>query len=265
MKASSNVVELHRMSGSPNDATSNDALLTVRFTNDGTYLAAVSSGGPIHFFGDKSFAVSPCGLAETSTTTTCMRFSPTAELGAVCLSSGSVQLWDVSNAKNQQATWKAEAREEGNETLVAEFSTDGKKVVSGGKDTKIRLYDVQEGGARLEPVSLFEQGLDCHGQPTLGHSNRIFALKFLTPHTFLSAGWETSMLLFDTRAGTVAQRSFEGPSVSGDGIDFIDNTVVAASYRTKNQLQVFDISSGREMTHADLSMMAMSVRGSARH
>ena len=219
------------------------AVLSMALAPDEQWIAAVTVSGPVHFFGDNHKAIfNPVGLGDDTVGTTCLRFSPIMDEGRytmlATLSSGRVSQFKVKvNAEYVTMNSFVEAD---NEVMVGEYATDGLSFATGGSDKVVRLYD-----SRTMQMSLaFTEGIDHHGQSTLAHHNRIFAIKFLSPNTFISAGWESSMLLFDSRASTNAQRSFAGPRVSGDSLSLLGSfTVGAASDRTENQLQLFDLRS----------------------
>lgn len=55
-----------------------------------------------------------------------------------------------------------------------------------------------------------------------GHSNRIFCVKFIDDNTLISGGWDSVIYQWDTRVGK-SVKSFYGPHVAGDSIDFANN------------------------------------------
>ena len=55
-----------------------------------------------------------------------------------------------------------------------------------------------------------------------GHSNRIFSVKFIDDNILLSGGWDSVIHQWDLRAGK-SVKSFYGPHVAGDSIDFMNN------------------------------------------
>lgn len=64
--------------------------------------------------------------------------------------------------------------------------------------------------------------LGCAEWNYRGHSNRVFSVKFIDDHTVLSGGWDSVIHLWDVRQGK-SVKSFFGPHVAGDSIDFQNN------------------------------------------
>lgn len=55
---------------------------------------------------------------------------------------------------------------------------------------------------------------------TLGHANRVFAIKFLPePNLFISGGWDGNILFWDLRERK-AYASIHGPNLTGDALDY---------------------------------------------
>ena len=63
----------------------------------------------------------------------------------------------------------------------------------------------------------------------MGHSNRIFAVKFMNENTLLSGGWDNNVLIWDLTTRN-AVRCLFGPHIAGDALDVIGNIVVTGSY-----------------------------------
>lgn len=267
--ASAGIVNLHKHVGGKNLSAS-DSVMGCQYTHDGDWATAATAAGPVNFFhttdAKRTAVFNPLGLAEETIALSSFRMGIserrqdikgaeyTSYLCVTMASTGVVQVFDV--VPNRVGKQLAQATEAGNEGLIATFSKDDKYVATGGSDKIIRLY-ATEG---LELIQEFTQGIDHHGQDTLGHPNRIYAIKWIDEFTFLSAGWESSVLLFDTR-GKHAVRSFPGPRVSGDGIDFVHNAVIVASERTEEQLQMFDFGSGKQIGKSiTLNTMLYAVR-----
>lgn len=67
-----------------------------------------------------------------------------------------------------------------------------------------------------------------------GHSNRIFAVKFLRndPNMMISGGWDSNVHMWDLREGKSVM-GFHGPNISGDSLDIHDGKILTGSYRNK--------------------------------
>ena len=68
-----------------------------------------------------------------------------------------------------------------------------------------------------------------------GHNNRIFSIKFIPddPNLLLTGGWDTNVHLWDIREKKSC-RSFIGPKICGDSIDFKNNKILTGANRAKN-------------------------------
>jgi COMPASS component SWD3 len=73
-----------------------------------------------------------------------------------------------------------------------------------------------------------------------GHSNRIFSIKFIDENTMVSGAWDSVIHVWDIRQAK-SVKSFFGPHVAGDSLDFQDNTLLIGCYAAKNQLQFWDM------------------------
>jgi WD40 repeat protein len=73
----------------------------------------------------------------------------------------------------------------------------GTQLATGSSDTTIRLYDAETG----TPTALFGTMGTEMTSPDLGHSSTVACIEFHNrqPHMLLSAGWDSSFKLWDTR------------------------------------------------------------------
>lgn len=73
-----------------------------------------------------------------------------------------------------------------------------------------------------------------------GHSNRVFSVKFIDENTIVSGGWDSVIHVWDIR-NSKSVKSFYGPHIAGDSLDFHNNTILTGCYASKNQIQLWDI------------------------
>ena len=67
------------------------------------------------------------------------------------------------------------------------------------------------------------------------------------PNLFISGGWDDTIQIYDIRTnGHVGK--IMGPHICGDGLDIYANTIAAASYRSEDPLQLFDLRCLEELT-----------------
>lgn len=117
-------------------------------------------------------------------------------------------------------------KEEGNSIFCIDYNYDGSKLVTGGKDTKIRLYD---DGAK-DIIQTFQDRSENH----LSHFNRIFCVKFdpSDERLIYSGGWDEMINVNDTRErGPVSQ--IIGPYLSADTLDIHNYNLLVGNYNTK--------------------------------
>jgi COMPASS component SWD3 len=139
----------------------------------------------------------------------------------------------------------ASVKEEENQILAMDYSSDVLKVCTAGKDCNIRLYD--DISKRL--VRTYEKG----NWFSPGHSNRVFSVKFKpdNPNMLITGGWDGAVFLWDIRESKNVA-AFCGPNVSGDTIDCRDNTILIGSHRSKDPLELWDFKTCKKICTVDV-------------
>ncbi|KRX03530.1 WD40-repeat-containing domain [Pseudocohnilembus persalinus] len=112
-----------------------------------------------------------------------------------------------------------------------DFNSSGKVFASGGYEQEVIIYDFET----KQKINLKESQIPKH-------SNRIFNTLFLpdNDNLLMSAGWDNNILFWDLRVGTTVNYIY-GPEICGDSLDYKNNKILAGSFRSKNQLEVFDM------------------------
>ena len=167
---------------------------------------------------------------------TCLRWRPTTASSAtknVLLAAnadGTVQHWHVTSRKCLHTI-----SEEGNQVYALDYRADATMFATAGKDYAVRVYDE----ATKSVTAKLAQG--WAGAPSAGHSNRVFAVKFVPdePQLLLSAGWDNTVQIWDLRTSQPCA-SIYGPHVCGDSIDVSGHEVLTGSWRQNKQLQIWD-------------------------
>ena len=211
---------------------------SIQFDTDTKYLAAGITDGSIEiynlFTGELSYALNrdekneelmPTFL-EIKYPVTCLRWRPGRGLGkkqSVLVNAspdGSLRHWHATSGKLLHSS-----TETGNGIYCLDYSAEGNKLVTGGSDTKIRLYDDEA----HDLVTTFSES----SEKLVSHFNRVFSVKFdpSDDHLIYSGGWDKVVNVNDTRVKTpVAQ--IEGPYLSADTIDVINTNLLVGNYRT---------------------------------
>lgn len=118
-----------------------------------------------------------------------------------------------------------------------DVSPDREKLVSGGMDHCVRIYDIHE----------LKEEVIYHGEDIkhTEHFNRIFSVKIdpSNSNIIYSGGWDKEIITHDVREKH-SVGNFMGPYIAGDTIDVYGYTLLAGSYRTENPIEVYDIRTG---------------------
>jgi WD40 repeat protein len=147
--------------------------------------------------------------------------------------------------------------EKDNQIYALDYSADGDFFATAGRDCKIRVYE--EGTKTMAGV--LSSGLT---QKTTGHSNRVYSLKFKKDefNVLVSGGWDNTVLIWDTRAGH-SVRSIYGPHICGDGLDIFGNTILTASWRPSEALQMWDFGTGKLINNISFHRGGLSGAGAS--
>jgi WD40 repeat protein len=130
--------------------------------------------------------------------------------------------------------------EPGNSINSFELSPSGLKFATVGSDAVVRYYDLTTRKVVHELASkIYTQGT------VTGHASHVFVAAFVDENVVASSGWDDSVLLWDVREGQMV-RSIFGPHICGEALCCVDHgkTLIAGSWRDKDQLQFLDVGSG---------------------
>jgi WD40 repeat protein len=153
-------------------------------------------------------------------------------------SSGYVNVWHFTSQKCLSSV------REDRQTLAVAYSPDYKQYASAGSDRSILLYDAPTN----KLMSTMEPSRDTSVMD--GHMSRVYALKFHPSDTkiLLSGGWDDTVQFWDTRQRH-SIRKIVGPHICGDALDIEPFTlnVLTGSWRTENQVEIWDFGSGKSL------------------
>jgi COMPASS component SWD3 len=233
------LIPLYTVSDNPSE------VFAVRFSPDGKLLAAGCGDGTVRVYNASNGRLAyelKNGKGKEAMPVTGIRFRPlgaskTKNVLLAVNADGSVNHWHVTSGKCLHTI-----KDEQNQLYCVDYRPDGAVFATAGKDYTVRVYDE----ATKTLMSEMKSGA---GRVTPGHSNRVFSLKFRPedPSIIISGGWDNTVQVWDTRVEH-AVRSLYGPHVCGDAVDIEGDTIVTGSWRTKNQLELWDFRSGERIT-----------------
>jgi WD40 repeat protein len=209
-------------------ATKADIFAT-RVAPDGSLVACGLSNGQLalHSFttGRLSYTLeqSPEHFAVTS-----VRFNARSPKTLIAASAdGIIREWFTRNAT---VNWSV--TEAPNQVFSLDISPHSDIFATAGLDKAIRVYDY--------PTRTIRQILS--GEEGFGHTNRIFSLLFhpTDANLLFSAGWDDSIQTWDLRMGGPVHAMF-GAHVCSDTLDIHGNWLASGSWRTKDQVQLWDL------------------------
>lgn len=212
-----------------------------KFSPDGALLAAGCGDGAVRVFDAETGRLNyNLNIAAHAMPTTALCFRPVTETSRTrnvliaANADGSVQHWHITSGRCLH-----EINDPENPLFTVNYSANGKKFATAGKDFAVRVYDE----ATKTLVSKMEGGYHAI---TKGHSNRVFSLKFdeKDDNILVSGGWDNTVQIWDLRVER-SVRSFYGPHICGDAVDVYDGTILTGSYRNNNQLQTWDLGTGK--------------------
>jgi WD40 repeat protein len=210
------------------------AFFCIDSSNDNNFIAAGQNDGTLSLWSPKTGRLSYNLLQNTHKhPVTCCRFHPQDHRVLLAVASdGSIKEWST---RTSQETWHLESAS--NALLSVSYSRDGTKFATGGRDCHVRVYDNTQ-KQLVNDLSRNEFDLET----MRGHCNRVQSLCFHPTDAtmLLSAGWDNTVQIWDLRAG-VSVRALLGVHVLGDTIDVSDQYLVTGSWRTENQIQVWDL------------------------
>jgi len=221
----------------------------VQASEDSSFIAVGLSNGMISLrspvTGRLSYSLQQ---SENRYPTTSIRFNSNDPKMFLAVSAdGFIKEWTT---KNPQVVWKYQ--EPDNQLFCLDFNQQSDKFATGGKDTKVRLYDYQSKKLITE-YSRNEFDLET----TRGHCNRVFSIKFNPNDTnvMYSGGWDDTVQVWDLRSSS-STRAIFGPHICGDSIDIFNNTLLTCSWRTSDQIQLWDIRNYSLLRTMKWSLMA---------
>ena len=220
----------------------NDGVFSVQYNHDGSHLAVgfgdlgVELIDPADATMIKELSKHRYGALGARS----VRYNPQQKTKIlVGTTEGVVTLFDTETGASKQLTV-----ETNNEINCLDYCADATKFVTAGKDMDIRIYDARS-ARRLSIIPGYNTPNTV--EDTGGHAQRIFALRFFpgSNNEFITAGWDNNLKVWDLRDPNGVRRNVSGPHLCGDGLDIKGSQILTASWRSKDCLQTWDLSSGK--------------------
>jgi len=171
----------------------------------------------------------------------CLRFNPIEK--GILLGAGSEGM--VVSCKLEDQSCTDFIRERGNEINTIDFSVDGMRFATAGRDLSIRIYDTTT-GQLVREYEGYNPETAALERDMQGHGKRIFALKYHPEYEdiFVTGGWDNCLKVWDSRSRDGVKRTIGGPHICGDGLDIQGYNILTASWISTNALQLWDYSAG---------------------
>lgn len=142
---------------------------------------------------------------------------------------GTIKFWHTTSGKLIHTYY-----EEKNGVYCIDYNNDGTRLVSGGTDTKVRVYD----DATKDVIHVF----DKENKDWLPHFNRVFSVKFdpYDDRLIYSGGWDGMININDTREkGPVSH--IVGTYISADTLDVHNTDLLVGNYNSKDPIEIYDL------------------------
>ena len=215
-------------------------IFAIKFSKDQKLIGAALGNGCIGLYSGATGRLSySLPQSENSFPTTCIRFHPTNPNTLYAISAeGVISQW---NTYKPQKLWSFQ--EENNQLFALDISANGNTFATAGLDKIIRVYSSVTNEEILQLSSSSYSSINDDSTQR-GHSNRIFSLKFNPDNdkVLYSSGWDDTIQVWDIRTKSSIY-TFFGSHVCSDTLDISGNILVSGSWRTNNQIQLWDIRS----------------------
>lgn len=217
----------------------NSEVFAVRWSADDALLAASMGDGSIRLFSATNGSLIRqlnCRVSGENMPVTGIRWRPLVSVSKTkhillsVTSDGGIIHWHATSGKELHKQILP-----GTQCLACDFSKEGTMYAVGCQDMFIRIFDEATKAQTYE----LSQGIG----ERIGHSNRIFSVKWVSDNLIASAGWDNNILLWDLRSQSVV-RSIFGPHVCGDALDVRGDMLVSGSFSSVDQLEFWNVLSG---------------------
>ena len=209
--------------------------LSVRWNNDDTILAASCSNGLIRIYSCPSFellkTLSHRRVTLMPITSLCWYpgLNHTKDVLLSSASDGWVMLWQATMGMLMRSI-----QIPGKSASVSELSPSGTLFAINSSDFSILIYNTNS--------FVHEGTLEPGKGNKLGHSNRIFSLKWIDNTTLVSGGWDYTIIIWDVPNQTTINYLY-GMQVFGQALDTRHNLMLVGAHSREYQMKIYNLES----------------------
>lgn len=208
-------------------------LFSVRWSLDGLMIAVGAADGTVMVYSSQGehLGTLPC-YGTLPYPVTCVRWRPILAktknvlIGGTC--EGSLYHYHVTSKKIIHFSQNRMG------ILALDYSPDGNYYVTGCDDSTVQLFDENTKSV----LKTFDEDSGVH------HSSRVMCVKWNTPQTFWTGGWDKNLIMWDVRSKK-SIKHINNVKICGESVDFSANTIITGEYEVQNQVKIWDIRSLR--------------------
>lgn len=191
-------------------------------------------------------SVIPSFMQQQSTTTTYSSDQSTIDPHKLLLAvsaNGTITQWNVSNGKKTFEI-RTSIVANGEQLYCLDYSpNNGNHFVTAGKHRCLYVYDEESNKLISTLGHNFEGKVGEETTSSEGHTNRIFAVKYVDENVILSGGWDSTVHIWDCRTGK-SERNIFGPYICGESLDVSDdgNRILTGSWKgaSDDPIEIWD-------------------------
>lgn len=211
----------------------NCEVMQTKISKDDNKVAITLMNGSIYFLNNKNLNKSFYHTVHENVPITSLVWKDNKRF-YVGNTEGYIYEYEFSKEANKLELTHQFTDEKEDQIFSLDYNQSLEQLVYGGKNMTINLFDDE----KKQIIHTYDKGDSYQA----GHTNRIFCIKYIKeqPNLFISAGWDGTMFLWDTRLKKSVD-SVYGPTISGDSLDVKGNLILAGSYRDRNSLELYDL------------------------
>lgn len=116
--------------------------------------------------------------------------------------------------------------------MALDYSPDGSYYAIGCDDSTVQLFDENTKSV----LRVFNEDSGVH------HCAKVMCVKWNTPQTFWTGGWDKNLIMWDTRSAK-SIKHINNIKLCGESLDFSGHTLITGEYEVQNQVKIWDIRS----------------------